>query len=54
MFVVGTWKATKRGWLKFLPRTIMVGNCCKTKFWFDRLCGDSALKDWFPSFPELV
>lgn len=32
----------------------MVGNICKTKFWFDMLPDDSALKDCFLPFSDFV
>jgi hypothetical protein len=46
----GLWKSISLGWADFMERIkFFVGKGDRIKFWFDKWCGDSPLKDLFPS-----
>jgi hypothetical protein len=43
------WKNIRNGWEKFLGLSrFEVGDGAKTKFWLDRWCRDTVLKETFP------
>uniref|UniRef100_A0A2N9GH27 Reverse transcriptase domain-containing protein n=1 Tax=Fagus sylvatica TaxID=28930 RepID=A0A2N9GH27_FAGSY len=46
----GLWKGISSGWEDFMERTkFSVGKGDRIQFWFDKWCGNSPLKDLFPS-----
>ena len=54
-FGVGVWKAIRNGWDVFKANTrLKVGSGIRVKFWGDRWCGETLLRDAFPGLYSIV